>query len=277
AFLFVLSLAAPALAFEVGDKRVTMGANLTAEQRALVFRDFGISEGDVPELTITNADERVYLNGLVPDSKIGSVALSCIYIEILGENAGLDITTHNINWATVDMYRNAFHTAGITNAKIIVSAPFPVSGTAALTGAYKAYEDITGKQLADLAKAVGVEELIVTGELAAFIGTEEAAALINELKKILDQTQNMTDDEVRAEIKNIADAYTITLTTSQLEQVLSLCRKLEKLNVDEIKKLAESLVTAQKATTALSNFAQGVKNFFASIGDFFARLFGKKD
>ena len=38
-------------------------------------------------------------------------------------------------------------------AKVIVSAPFAVSGTAALTGVYKAYEDITGQSLSSLAKS----------------------------------------------------------------------------------------------------------------------------
>ncbi len=43
------------------------------------------------------------------------------------------------------MYISALATAGITDARIIVASPFEVSGTAALTGVYKAYEDMTGK------------------------------------------------------------------------------------------------------------------------------------
>lgn len=50
------------------------------------------------------------------------------------------------------MYKNALATAGITDAKVLISAPFPVSGTGALTGIYKAYEDMTGVSLNDLAK-----------------------------------------------------------------------------------------------------------------------------
>ena len=107
---------------------------------------------------------------------------------------------------------NALITAGITDAEVKVSAPFDVSGTAALTGIYKAYEDITGTTLSEIAKTIGVEELVTTGELAEYIGSNEATQIVNELKKILDQTQNMTDDEVRAEIKGIAEAYNVSIT-----------------------------------------------------------------
>lgn len=274
------AFAMPAFAYEVGEKRLTMGADLTVEQKAQIYTDFGITAGNIPELTVTNGDERAYLNGLVPDGKIGSVALSCIYIEILEPNSGLNITTNNINWCTADMYRNALTTAGITNAKVMVSAPFPVSGTAALTGTYKAYEDITGVTLTEIAKAAGVEELVVTGELAEYIGSEEATVLINELKKILDQTQNMTDDEVRAEIRSLAKTYNVALTDAQVEQLLKLCRSLEKLDVPALKErilgIANTLESAKKAQTSLSNFATGVKNFFSSIGGFFQKLFGGK-
>ncbi len=263
----------------VGDKRVTLGADLTNEQKQQILKDFGISEDQVKQLTVTNADEKAILANLVPESKIGSKALSCIYIETLQQGSGLQITTNNINWCTADMYRNALTTAGIVDAKVMVSAPFAVSGTAALTGAYKAYEDITGATLTDIAKTAGVEELLLTGELAEYIGSEEATQLITELKKILDQTQNMSDDDVRKEIKTIAQQYNIALSDVQVEQLLKLCRSLEKLDVDALKErisgLASTLQSAQKAGDALSQFAGGVKNFFSSIGNFFTNLFGR--
>ena len=57
-----------------------------------------------------------------------------------------------------------------TDAKLTVTAPFDVSGTAALTGVYKAYEDITGTKLDETAKAVSSQELATTAELAQAIG-----------------------------------------------------------------------------------------------------------
>ena len=269
-----------ALAVDSGEERVTMGADLTDRQREAVYQDFGIEEGAVKELTVTNDEERSYLEGLVPDGKIGSVALSCIYIKTLDEGSGLSIELHNINYCTEDMYINALTTAGISDASVIVSAPFPVSGTGALTGAYKAYEDITGTSLSNLAKAAGAEELVITGELAEYIGSEDATQMINELKSMLDKTQNMTDDEVRVEIKKLADMYNVALSSAQLEQVLSLVRKLEGLDADQLQKqlvnIAKAANTANKASEVASVVYEDVKGFFASVGNFFSGVFGKK-
>lgn len=269
-----------ALADEDGQERVTMGADLTDRQREAVYSDFGIEEGSVTELTVTNDEERSYLEGLVPDGKIGSVALSCIYIKTLPEGSGLNIEIHNINYCTEDMYSNALATAGIADAQVIVSAPFPVSGTGALTGAYKAYEDITGNSLSSLAKAAGAEELVVTGELAEYIGSDDATQMINELKGMLDKTQGMTDDEVRAEIKNLAQMYNVALTNAQLEQVLSLVRKLEGLDANELQDqlvgIAKAAQTANEVGEVTSKVFSDVKGFFASVGSFFTGVFGSK-
>lgn len=272
-----------AFAYEAGEARAVIGANLDQEQVAAVYKDFGIERGSVEEIIVTNADEREYLEGLVDDKKIGSVALSCVYITLLEEGAGLSISTNNINWCTEQMYINALTTAGITDAKVIVSAPFAVSGTAALTGVYKAYEDITGQSLSSLAKSVGAEELILTGQLAEYIGSEEAAALINELKGILDITETMSDSDVKKEIQKLADQYNVQVTDTQVEQILKLCRQMEKLDVAELKEKLLSLTeTVEKAVSAkqkvsdtLSTVTDKVTKFFGSVTNFFAGLFNK--
>jgi uncharacterized protein YpuA (DUF1002 family) len=278
--LFLLALVAPVLALDAGQSRVAIGANLDEAQIEQVYADFGLERGSVSEITVTNAEERAYLEGLVSDKKIGSVALSCVYITTLEQGAGLSISSKNINWCSNEMYANALTTAGITDAQVMVTAPFAVSGTAALTGIYRAYEDITGTSLSDLAKSVGAEELVVTGELAEYIGSEEAAGLINELKKILDQTQNMSDEDVKAEIRKIAKQYNVEVTDVQVEQLLALCRKLEKLDVDALKKqlisLTETVQKAGKAQAFVSSIGEKVTGFFSSVGQFFANLFGKK-
>ncbi len=278
--LFLLALVAPVLALDAGQSRVVIGANLDEAQIEQVYADFGLERGSVSELIVTNAEERAYLEGLVSDKKIGSVALSCVYITTLEQGAGLSISSKNINWCSNEMYANALTTAGITDAQVMVTAPFAVSGTAALTGIYRAYEDITGTSLSDLAKSVGAEELVVTGELAEYIGSEEAAGLINELKKILDQTQNMSDEDVKAEIRKIAKQYNVEVTDAQVEQLLALCRKLEKLDVDALKKqlisLTETVQKAGKAQAFVSSIGEKVTGFFSSVGQFFANLFGGK-
>ena len=280
AFLFLLGLAAPAFALDEGLSRVAIGANLDESQIAQVYADFGLERGSVQEITVTNQDERAYLEGLVSEKKIGSVALSCVYITTLEPGSGLSISTKHINWCTEQMYANALTTAGITDARVMVTAPFDVSGTAALTGIYRAYESITGTTLSDLAKIIGAEELVLTGELAEYIGSEEATELINELKKILDQTQNMSDDDVRAEIRKIAEQYNVVISDSQVEQLLTLCRRLEKLDVNALQSklvsLAETVQKANAAKETVSAIGEKISNFFSSVGNFFSNLFGKK-
>lgn len=268
------------LAQETGEKRVTMGADLTKEQRKIIFDYFGIAEGSVEEITVTNQEEKAYLKELVPEGKIGNVALSCIYIEILEPGTGLSLTTSNINWCTKEMYISAVSTAGIKDAEIMVAAPFPVSGTAALTGIYKAYEDATGEFLSDLAKQTAVQELITTGELADVIGNTDATEIVAELKGILSNTKDMSDEEVLAEINTISKNIGVTLSDKQALQLLNLCRSLENLSEDELKAKVESMTeaikNASKLSETVSNIAEKVKTFFNEVGEFFAKVFGKK-
>lgn len=269
----LLAGAVPALAVDAGEARAVIGANLTDEQIADVYKNFGISRGDVTELRVTNADERKYLSGYVDDSVIGTNSISCVYIEVLNEGEGLDVTTSNINWCTSQMYVSALATAGITDAKIIVAAPFEVSGTAALTGVYMAYEDITGEELDETAKLVSTQELTLTAELADKIGSYDSVEIVNELKLLLGETRNMTDEQLRAEIVSIASDLGVTLTDTQINQLISLCRSLEKLNPDELKAKVESvqntIAKLGQAKETVSNFLTGVKNVWNSIVDFF--------
>lgn len=275
ALLLVAGMAVPAYA-DVNQSRTVIGADLSDEQVEAVYGMFGIRRGDAIELKMTNAEERTYLEGYVDNSLIGTRSISCVYVELLPEGSGMSVTTSNINWCTGEMYISALATAGITDASIIVAAPFEVSGTAALSGVYKAYEDMTGKKLDDLAKLVSTQELTVTGELAAQIGAMDSTAIVNELKLMLDVTQTMSDDEIRAEIREIASRYNVNLTNTQVEQLLSLCRSLEGLDADSLKARVEEVQgTLQKvsdAKTKVVGFVQGVKKVVDSVSGFFDKI-----
>ena len=275
ALLLVAGMAVPAYA-DVNQSRTVIGADLSDEQVEAVYGMFGIRRGDATELKMTNAEERTYLEGYVDNSLIGTRSISCVYVELLPEGSGMSVTTSNINWCTGEMYISALATAGITDASIIVAAPFEVSGTAALSGVYKAYEDMTGKKLDDLAKLVSTQELTVTGELAAQIGAMDSTAIVNELKLMLDVTQTMSDDEIRAEIREIASRYNVNLTNTQVEQLLSLCRSLEGLDAESLKARVQDVQnTLQKvsdAKTKVVGFVQGVKKVVDSVSGFFDKI-----
>ncbi|MBQ9686759.1 MAG: DUF1002 domain-containing protein [Oscillospiraceae bacterium] len=275
ALVTVLSVSVTAYA-ETNQSRAVIGADLNEEQVTAVYSMFGVRRGDVIELNVTNAEERQWLQGYVDDAVIGTRSISCVYVELLPENSGMSVATSNITWCTGEMYISALATAGITDANIIVAAPFEVSGTAALTGIYKAYEDMTGKKLDDLAKLVSTQELTITGELANEIGSMDSTSIVNELKLMLDQTQQMTDAEIREEIIQIAGRYNVTLTETQIRQLIDLCRSLEGLEPDALKQRVEdiqgTLRKVSDAKTKVVGFAQTVKKVVDSVSGFFNRI-----
>ena len=275
AVLTLSSLGVTAFA-EAGQSRAVIGANLNEEQIAAVYQLFNVKRGEVTELTVTNAEEREYLEGYVDESLIGTRSISCVYVELLAEGAGMDVTTSNITWCTPEMYISALATAGITDAKIVVAAPFEVSGTAALTGVYKAYEDLTGKKLDDLAKAVSTQELTITGELANEIGDMDSTAIVNDLKMMLDETAQMTDEEIREQIVQIAGRYNVSLTDNQINQLIRLCRSLEGLDADALKARVEEVQNTLKkvsdAKTQVIGFVEQVKKVVTSIKSFFEKI-----
>jgi len=270
----MLLLSVPA--FAINQSRTVIGADLDPNQVAMVYANFGLRRGDVIELTMTNAEERRYLEGFVDERVIGTRSISCVYVELLPEGSGMSVTTSNITWCTGDMYVSALATAGITDARILVAAPFAVSGTAALSGVYKAYEDMTGTSLDDMAKLVSTQELTVTGDLAQQIGSMDSTSIVSELKLMLNETRNMSDEDIRSIIIDIAGRYNVSLTDTQINQLISLCRSLEGLNPDQLKQRVEEVQgTLQKmseAKTKVQDFAQNVKQFMESASGFIDKL-----
>lgn len=279
ALILALCLLAPlcTAAADGGTARAVIGADLNGEQIAGVYAAFGVERGSVTELTVTNADEREYLDGLVDSGVLGTHAISCAYVELLPEGSGLEVTAENVDWCTPEMYVSALATAGITDARVKVAAPFAVSGTAALTGVYLAYEDITGEELSEEAKRVSSQELTVTASLSDSIGSLGSVEIINELKLLLDETRDMTDEELRAEIARIAAEAGVELNDSQVGQLVTLCRALEKLDPDALREKVQSVQeTLQSLGAALEKaggFFQRVMEAVSSVIDFFRGLF----
>ena len=290
-FCLILTLLAgtvPAMAAEADSSVCTViGADLTNAQTEEVYRIFGIERGSVQELYMTNAEERSWLQGYVDESVIGTASISCVYIRLLEQGAGTDVSVSNVTWCTEEMYRSALATAGVTDVRAVVTAPFSVSGTAALAGIYKAYETLTGQTLDEIAKQVGVQELTTTADLADQLGDLDASAIVGDLKAILSETKNMTDDELKEQIRAVAAEYSVTLNDYQVNQLLNLCRKMEGLSESELidrirdlqntaRKIGEAGEKAEQVKETVSSLANTVKTFFLRAADFFAGLFGKK-
>ena len=93
---------------------------------------------------------------------------------------------------------------------------------------------------------------------------------------MLNETQNMTDDQIKAEIVQIAARYNVTLTDTQISQLVSLCRSLEGLDEESLRARVEQVQnTLQKVSTAKTQvvgFVQAVKNVVTSIKGFFDKI-----
>ncbi|MET3195520.1 uncharacterized protein YpuA (DUF1002 family) [Bacillus sp. OAE603] len=139
-----------------GETIVTLGQNLTETQKKALLSEMG-APADARTVTVSNQEEHKYLDGTVPKAQIGTRALSSAMITIGEKNTGIIVQTNNISWVSNAMYTNALITAGLKDANIVITAPFEVSGTAALTGIMKAYELSSGEAIPEEVKKVANE------------------------------------------------------------------------------------------------------------------------
>lgn len=216
------------------SKVITFGADLSRAQRTELASEFGfnLARADIPVVDVTNAEERKYMQGVVSDELLGNKAISSAMVEMLPEGQGITVETRNITWVTTDMYINALATARVKDARVVVAAPFPVSGTAALTGIFKAVEHATGKSLEDEPKRIANEELVRTGELGQEIGKDKAVKLILLVKERVIRERPNTSEEIRQIIINVAGDLKISLTDRQIENIVVLMKKVNGLKLE---------------------------------------------
>ena len=141
-------------------------------------------------------------------------------------NGGINVKTANITWVTSSMVASTLSTAGMTNANAVIAAVFPVSGTGALTGVMKAFEDASGEKLDEDKKELASEELITTGDLGDEIGQDKATGVVNDIKT--EVIKNGTSDvtQIADIINNVTNNYNITLTDAQVKQITDLMEKI---------------------------------------------------
>src|SRR5687767_4626885 len=112
-----------------GDRVITLGADLSPSEKQAILSEFKQTAQD-QMITVTAADEVKYL----PGSTLAGQEYSSSLITIEGKGSGITVTrSDKITEVTSQMYQNALLTAGIQDAAVSVTAPRPVTGTAALT------------------------------------------------------------------------------------------------------------------------------------------------
>ena len=301
-FSAVLLLSMPVMAAEADQSRIVnidasksiiaLGADLSAEQRATVLSLMDVTEADLANyqvVTITNDMEHQYLDAYMDASVIGSKSLSSVKITPAESGHGVLVTTKNINYCTTGMYRNALLTAGVSDADILVVGPTEISGTAALIGAIKGYEAMSGESVSDTTLDTAMDELITTGEIAMQdADSQDIEELIAFVKAKVAAGGLDSDDQIRSAVEEGEDKFGVTLTEDEINQIIAIMQKINQLGLDPnvlvsqaedlyskfgkdfLKNLDTDAIAKEVAKSAASGF-------FAKIGDaikgFFAGLF----
>ena len=223
---------------------VTLGADLTQDQKDTMMRYFKTDVSQVQILTITNQDEREHLGDYIPLEQIGTRTLSCAYVKPT-QSGGIKVRTANLNYVTGNMIANALSTAGVTNCEAVAACPYEVSGTGALTGVIMAYESASGQKLDSTKKDLATKEVVVTGDLAQQVGNDNATNIINQAKLqiIGDNIQNA--DEIYNIVNNIAVQNNVTLSQEELETIVALLQEIAQQSYD-IEQMKETLENIQQ-------------------------------
>ena len=175
------------------------------------------------------------------------------------------------------MYKNALATAGISDANIIVAGPTSISGTAALVGIFKAYEEMTGDKIDEEIVDAAMDELVTTGELNESIDgdPETIEAMIAELKQQIANGALDNEDDIRAAIKEAAKKYELNLSDENIEKILALLTKLKDLDLDwdTIADRASEIADKLGIDIKSQSFWDSVIAFFEKLIDAIAEIF----
>ena len=274
-FTMAASLCMPQLvqADGVDKPYLAIGADLNSTELAQVYALLGVDSDHLDDyeiVKITNQDEHDYLDDYLKSDIIGSRALSSVLIEKTSEGSGIHVDTHNITYCSEGMYENALTTAGIADADVTVAGPFDITGTAALVGAMKAYEDMTGEEIDEEVKDTATNELVVTGELAEEIGDSDTAEqFIAMLKEYIAEHSDADESDIEDAIESCEEELDFELTEDQEKQISDLMEKLGDIDID-VDQLKEQ---AQEIYDKLSDIEIDSQGFFDKIMQMIKSIF----
>lgn len=244
---------------------ISLGADLTDAERNIVLSYFGLDEEDLesyPVISVTNQEEHQYLGDYLDRGVIGGRALSSVMVTTREEGYGIHVTTQNISYCTVGMYQNALATAGLKNVDIRVAGPFSISGTAALVGAIKSYEGLTGQIMDSEQIDAANRELAVSSELGKVLDNPaQAEQLVSMIKEqVISNDYNL--EELGKIIDQTAAEMQISLTEGDKQKILDLMSQVNDLdlNIEDLKQQV-SHIYEQLQSVGLSVEKEQAKGF----------------
>ena len=281
---------------------VALGSDLTAEQQATVLTHMGLTPEKLQDCNVvyvSNSEEHSYLDSYIDPSLIGKRSLSSVLVRPASTGHGVTVKTVNVNYCTETMYQNALITAGVTDAEVLVVAPSPISGTAGLIGALKAYSQMSGEPLNEKALDTALDELVTTGEVKDAIGDDEKAEeLISYVKAQVAANDLNTKEEIEAAVRKGNKELNANLTEEQIQQIVEVMVKIKAMGIDfeVLADQAEAIYAKYGDQIKAGTFniddvdlkdlgigkmaANAIGNFFTKAREaarsFFGTLFGKK-
>lgn len=227
----VIAAVPSASVFADGQKVVTLGADLSDEQKQAILRYFGVAGQNLQTLTITNQDERNHLGSYVPLEQIGTRTYSCALVSPTN-SGGIQVKTANLSWVTSNMIAATLSTSGVVNCDVLAASPFEVSGTGALTGILMAYESAVGTTLDETKKEVATQELITTTTIANNIGPIEATEIVNETKTQIIEGNVVSDNDIDIIINEVAQEQNVSLSDEDRELLAELMQQIAQQEYD---------------------------------------------
>jgi uncharacterized protein YpuA (DUF1002 family) len=223
---------------------LALGSDLTQAQLSTVLNTMGLGGTDLSSYNVvyvTNAEEHQYLDQYIDPAVIGTKSLSSVLVKPAASGHGIAVSAYNINYCTTGMYKNALLTAGVEDADIIVAAPSPISGTAALIGAMKAYAEMTDTRLDTKALDTSLNELVTTGQIEEALGgasKEDVESMIAFIKAEIAGKELNTREEIEAAVRQAIKDYnelenaSWDLSEDEIKQIVDLMVKVKSLGLD---------------------------------------------
>ncbi|MDK0553834.1 DUF1002 domain-containing protein [Clostridium perfringens] len=245
---------------------VTLGANLNSSQKQEMFKEFGVKPNDVKVITMNVNEIRAQLGLPKIVGEFKGNAYSSAFVKIEEKGYGIKVKTNNLTEVTKTMLSNALLTSGVTDADVIATAPFPVTGTSALAGVLQAFEKATGENIPVENKEVARQELSITNNLAKAknsegqdIGRDGASAIVNQAKEEVIKDKPKNDKEVGEIVNNITNNYNIKLTPTQEQELVGLLANINSLGLDYSKLKGELDSLSNNIQEALKENGQELK------------------
>lgn len=251
----------PMIACADSSKVVTIGTNLSDDQKKSMYEYFGTSKDSVETIEVTNQDERKYMEGIASEAQIGHKTYSCSYVEPT-TSGGIQVKVANLTFVTSSMIASTLTTSGVENCNVVAASPIEVSGTGALTGIMMAYETASGEKLDEGQKEAATEELVTTGELADDIGQDKATDLMNDVKENVIANDISDEDTIADTVDEKAKDLDVNLTDEQKDKIVSLMEKISQYDYD-VKSLQQTLNNLEgKSEGFFTKLVNNIKGFF---------------